>query len=266
MSYLIGAAVVGGTIISGVITNRQTIASAEGTAQAGVEAALINAGVSAENAKLQAETALAVSEGQVAGAIETALINAGVSRDNAKLQSTTLLQAAEMKALGGEAGVQEAQAQFANIQQLLAPYISAGETALTAQQALAGLGGEDAQREAIARIEQSPEFEAMTRQGEEAILQSASATGGLRGGDVQASLAQFRPAVLSQLIENQYAKLKGLTTVGQAAATTQAGAGVSTGATVASTLAQTGVPGVSQLPAPVGGAPVPTPQIGAPIL
>lgn len=258
-------AAVGVSVVSGYYTNQQAVASAENTAEASIETALIAAGVSADNAKLQAETVLANTELGVAGALEVALINAGVSRDNAILQAETFMTGAEMKALGGARGVAEAQSQFGNVQELLAPYISAGETAFTAQQALAGLGGEDAQRAAIARIEQSPEFEAMTRQGEEAILAKGSATGGLRGGDVQGALAQFRPAVLSQLIENQFKKLQGITAVGQAAATTQVGAGISTGATIAGTLAQTGatLPG-AELP---GGVPPGTaPQIPPPVL
>ena len=257
-------AAVGVSVVSGYYTNQQAVASAQNTAQASIETALIAAGVSADNAALQAETVLANTELGVAGALEIALINAGVSTDNAKLQAETFMTGAEMTALGGAIGVAEAQSQFANVQELLAPYISAGETAFTAQQALAGLGGEDAQREAIARIEQSPEFEAMTRQGEEAILAKGSATGGLRGGDVQGALAQFRPAVLSQLIENQFKKLGGITAAGQAAATTVAGAGISTGSTVASTLAQTG----ATLPEGVapGAVPGTAPQIPPPVL
>lgn len=236
----IAVAVVGGTVISGLITNNQAVASARNTAQASVEAALIAAGVSRENAILQAETALQGTAMQVEGAIKTALINAGVSIENANLQARTFMQGAEMKALGGAIGVAQAEMKFAGIQELLAPTILAGETAFTAQQALTGLGGDDAQREAITRIEQSPEFEAMTRTGEEAILAKGSATGGLRGGNVQAALAQFRPAVLSQLIENQYAKLQGIGEAGQAAAAQQAAGASTMATTIANVLAQTG--------------------------
>lgn len=118
----------------------------------------------------------------------------------------------------------------------LSPYARAGQTGLNAQLALAGLSGPAAQRRAIQQIEGGPEFQALTEAGEEAILQNASATGGLRGGNTQAALAQFRPQVLSQLINQQYSRLGGFTNLGrsttqdifargQAAAAGQAAAG-----------------------------------------
>jgi hypothetical protein len=78
--------------------------------------------------------------------------------------------------------------------------------------------GADRQRQAIQGIEQGPQFQELLRQGEQGILQNASATGGLRGGNVQGALAQFRPGLLNQLIEAQYGKLAGLTTLGSGSA------------------------------------------------
>jgi len=46
------------------------------------------------------------------------------------------------------------------------------------------------------------------------MLQQASATGGLRGGNIQAALAQFRPQLLQQLIEQRYGRLGGMTGLG----------------------------------------------------
>ena len=99
----------------------------------------------------------------------------------------------------------------------LQEFAAVGTDALKQQRALAGLDGPEAQQAAIAQIEAGPGFQALTRQGEEAILQRASATGGLRGGNVQAALAQFRPTLLNQFIEQQYGKLGGLTNLGGAA-------------------------------------------------
>lgn len=112
--------------------------------------------------------------------------------------------------------------------------------ALQAQQALIGLGGQPAQREAIAALEASPEFQALTQQGENALLQQASATGGLRGGNLQGALAQFRPQLLAQLINQQYGRLGGLTTLGQASAAGVGAAGQQTGAAIADLLAKQG--------------------------
>jgi len=87
------------------------------------------------------------------------------------------------------------------------------------------LAGEDEQQQAIEQLEGSPQFQALQTQGEEAILQNASATGGLRGGNTQAALAQFRPQMLSNLIQQQYANLGGITSLGQNAATMTGNAG-----------------------------------------
>lgn len=89
---------------------------------------------------------------------------------------------------------------------------------LTAQQDLLGLNGADAQRSAVGGIENSPMFSSLVNQGENAMRQNASATGGLRGGNFQGALAQFRPAMLSAAIADQYSRLGGLTGIGQNAA------------------------------------------------
>jgi len=100
--------------------------------------------------------------------------------------------------------------------------------------------GPEAQRAAISAIEQGPAFQALTEQGENALLQRASATGGLRGGNVQAALAQFRPQILSQLIEQQYGQLGGLAKFGQASAAGTGAAAQETGSNIASLLAAQG--------------------------
>jgi hypothetical protein len=126
--------------------------------------------------------------------------------------------AAEAQTEASQAAIAEQRTQFQALQENLAPYMEGGPTALTQQQALIGLGGPEAQQQAISAIEASPQFGAMVQQGEEAILQNAAATGGLRGGNTQAALAQFRPQVLSNLIESQYSKLGEVARLGQASA------------------------------------------------
>lgn len=91
-------------------------------------------------------------------------------------------------------------------------------------QSYAQLGAER-QRQAIQQIEQGPLFQELAKQGEQGILQNASATGGLRGGNVQGALAQFRPNLLNQLIEAQYGKLAGLTSLGSGSAQNLLGVG-----------------------------------------
>jgi len=81
------------------------------------------------------------------------------------------------------------------------------------------------QQQAITGIEQGPLYQELAKQGETGILQNASATGGLRGGNVQAALGQFRPQLLNQLIEQQYSKLAGLTSLGAGASQNLLGIG-----------------------------------------
>ena len=140
-------------------------------------------------------------------------------------QSEAADKAAGAQRDASQAAIAEQRRQQAEMERLLAPYMQAGQGALGAQQALLGLGGADAQRAAIAQIEQGPQFQAMVQQGETAILQNASATGGLRGGNTQAALAQFRPQMLSQLIQQQMAQLGGLSGAGQQGGMSAAGLG-----------------------------------------
>jgi len=134
--------------------------------------------------------------------------------------------AANAQTQSSQAQIGESRRQFDEIRKLLEPYTTAGPGALSQQQALLGLSGADAQRSAIGALEKSPQMQALTQQGENAILQNASATGGLRGGNIQAALAQFRPQILSSMIENQYSKLGGLTSIGQNAAAGVGNAGM----------------------------------------
>ena len=156
------------------------------------------------------------------------------------IQSRAAGKAAGQQADAAQAGIEEQRRQFEEMQKLLAPYVQAGQPALQAQQAMLGLGGAEAQQQAIAGVEQSPLLQALTRQGEEAMLQQASATGGLRGGNMQAALAQFRPQMLQEALDQQYARLGGLTALGQQSAAGVGAAGMQTGQQIAGLLGQQG--------------------------
>lgn len=149
-------------------------------------------------------------------------------------------EAATTQAASAERGIEEQRRQFDKMVELMSPYLAVGAPALTGQQALIGLQGPEAEQAAIDRLTGGSTFQELSRQGEEAILSRASATGGLRGGNVQQALAQFRPQLLSELIEQQYGRLGGLASMGQSAAAGQAAAGQQTGANVANLLANQG--------------------------
>lgn len=170
----------------------------------------------------------------VAAAVGAATVATGLY--SSSQQSKAARNASNAQVEASQAGVAEQQRQFDAIQKLLAPYVQSGTGALSAQQNLLGLNGADAQRSAIAALQSSPQFTSLLQQGENSILQNASATGGLRGGNTQAALAQFSPALLASTINDQYARLGGLTSLGQNAAAMTGNAGVQTGNNVAQLL------------------------------
>ena len=149
-------------------------------------------------------------------------------------------EAGAAQAQAAMAGVEETRRQFDKMVEIMSPYTQAGVGALSSQQNLLGLGGPEAQQQAIAQIESSPYLQSLQKQGEEAMLQNASATGGLRGGNIQASLAQYRPQLLNQAIQQQYANLAGLTSLGQASAAGVGAGAQQTGANIANLLGQAG--------------------------
>lgn len=138
------------------------------------------------------------------------------------------------------AGVAEQRAAREEMRKLLEPYVAAGTPALQAQMGALGLRGPEEQAAFVSQQEQSPIFQALARQGEESMLQNASATGGLRGGNLQGALAQFRPALLNQFLEQQYQRLGGMTTLGQQSAAGVGSAGMQTAGAIGELLGQGG--------------------------
>lgn len=201
----------------------------------------------------------------LSGAALAGVAVGGATLVSGYMQGEAAKDAAGTQAAASEAGIAEQRRQFDAIQKLMEPYVQAGTGAISQlqpfqqagaqafkqQQAIAGLRGPEAQRAAIAQIEQSPFLQSQIQQGEEALLQRASATGGLRGGNIQAALAQFRPQMLQQAIEQQYGRLGGFAGAGlgvteqlyrggQAAAAGQASQAQALGTNVSNLLAQQG--------------------------
>lgn len=201
----------------------------------------------------------------LSGAALAGIAVGGATLVSGLAQADAASSAAAAQTQASEAGIAEQRRQFDKVQELLKPYVEAGTgaieglepfaaagvPALQAQQALLGLAGPEAQRQAIQQLSTSPQMQALVEQGENALLQRASATGGLRGGNVQAALAQFRPQLLSELINQQYSRLGGLTALGQetisnlarlgqASAAGTGAAAQESGANIASLLAQQG--------------------------
>lgn len=121
------------------------------------------------------------------------------------------------------------QQQFAKVQALLAPYVSTGAQANAGQADLLGLNGVPQQQFAIDQLTKSPRFTGAKTFGENAILSNASATGGLRGGNVQGALGQFDENLVGQIIQEQFANLGGISSLGENAAAGTGNAAIATG-------------------------------------
>lgn len=171
-----------------------------------------------------------------------AVVGAGVVGGvlSSRAQKKAANSAANAQVQSSEMGVEEQRRQFDAVQKLLKPYADAGLSGLSGQQDLLGINGNAAQQAAINNINNSSEMQTYLKQGENAILQNASATGGLRGGNTQAALAQFRPQLLNQLINQRYQNYAGLTALGQNAAAGTGNAGMQTASNISNLYQQSG--------------------------
>lgn len=184
----------------------------------------------------------------------SAVVVGGTAIGGAVLGSNAARSAASTQARAAEAGQETQRQMFERTQEILRPYVQAGEAQLPTlggyaeagpqafdrQLALAGLAGPEAQRAAIEQVQAQPRFGALTRAGEEAILANAAATGGLRGGNTQNALARFRSDLLADELEREYARFGGLTAFGQGVSQNLAQLGQASAANVSSAGLQTG--------------------------
>lgn len=169
----------------------------------------------------------------VAGSVITGVMASGAQSDAAQT-------AADAQGQASAASIAEQRRQFDAVRELLKPYVDAGSGSLTAQKDLIGLNGNAAQQTAINNLMGSSQFQTVAKQGEDAMLQNASATGGLRGGNIQGALAQFRPQLLNQMIQQQFSNLGGITSLGQNAAAGQGNAGMQSANAISAALNQQG--------------------------
>ena len=178
-----------------------------------------------------------------AAVVASAVVGAG-----AAYMSAEAAEDASNAQVGAARAGQDTQRQmFERTQEILRPYVQAGQAQLPTlagytqagpqafgrQLDLAGLRGPQAQQAAIQQVQAQPRFGALTQAGEEAILANASATGGLRGGNTQNALARFRSDLLAQEIEREYARMGGLTAFGQGVSQNLARLGQASGANAA---------------------------------
>ena len=131
---------------------------------------------------------------------------------------TAAKNASQAQQQATQQGMAEQRRQFDIMQQLMNPYVQAGQQGLSGQQDLLGLNGFNKQQGAIGNIENSPFFNSQYQQAENALLQNAAATGGLRGGNFQEALADNRSNMLFNNVNQQLQNLSGVASNGQNAA------------------------------------------------
>lgn len=147
---------------------------------------------------------------------------------NAKKKAAKKAEAAQLEA--ARLATEEQRRQFDLTRSDNMPWLSAGQEALGGQMDLLGIGegGLAGQAAAIQGLKDSPLFQSIYNTGEEAILANASATGGLRGGNTQNSLARFGGDTLSQVIQQMFANLGGISGTGNSTAATLGSLGQNT--------------------------------------
>lgn len=169
-----------------------------------------------------------------------ALVSVGSGAIGGAINAYFGYRASKDQQMAAQTGINEVQNRYTDFQNSMQPYATAGGSALNSQLALAGLGAPGSEQAQIDAIKNSPEFQSMLKTGETSILQNASATGGLRGGNTQAALATYSPQLLSQLVNERYSRLSGISSMGYGASSNIGAAGLSTGQLIAQLLADKG--------------------------
>lgn len=124
---------------------------------------------------------------------------------------------AEAAAAAQQAALDQQMQMFREQQAMLQPFMNQAEDSMGRMGVLAGTQGAEAQQAAVNQIQNNPLFQAQLSQQEGALLQNAAATGGLRGGNTQGALAQFRPGMLQNEINQQFNRLGGIAGMGMEA-------------------------------------------------
>lgn len=174
----------------------------------------------------------------VAAAVGTAAVVGGVA--SSAMSGKAAGKAADAQAEASAASVEEQRRQFDAMQELLKPYVTAGTGSLQSQQDLLGMNGPAAQQQAIDSIQRGPAYQSAIQSGSNLITQNAAATGGLRGGNTQDALGRYGGDLLTNLVQNQFTNLGGLTSLGQNSAAQTGNAGMQSANSISNALAQGG--------------------------
>ena len=139
------------------------------------------------------------------------LIGAGVS-------ATAGIAGSLLQSGAAKSGQNAAQAQFAQEQANLAPYRTAGDSAVGVASDLSGANGPAAANAAMANFQTDPGYQFQLQQGERAVDAGAASQGILRSGATIKGEDTFGQGLAEQDFTNYYNRLFGLSQLGETAA------------------------------------------------
>jgi hypothetical protein len=140
---------------------------------------------------------------------------AGVAAIGAGLSAASGIAGGIMQSNAADKAQKQAQAQYQQQRNDLGPYREAGLPALQAQQALLGLQGQPAADAAMLQYQKSPGYQWQLDQGLRAVDAGAAAKGMLRSGATLKAEQTFGQGLADTDFSDYYARLMGLTTLGQ---------------------------------------------------
>ena len=149
-------------------------------------------------------------------------------------------QAGRLQAEATREGIAETRRQFDITQEQFAPFREAGVGALEQQQALLGLSGAEAQQTALSQFQQSPGQKFLQERQQRNLLRNQSAIGGLGGGNIRTALLQQGQQFAQTDLQNQLARLSGISGAGQQATQNLGALGAQTSGSIAQQLGQAG--------------------------
>lgn len=174
----------------------------------------------------------------IAGITAAAGIGGSVIASNGAKSAAN--KAAAQQAAADQASIAFQEKTQAATEARLAPWVTQGQSASSAQGDLLGLNGQAAQQAAISAQQNSPLYESLFRNGVNTTLANASATGGVRGGNTVGALFDKGKDTLAQVIEAQLTRLGGVSEQGQNAAAQVGNFGANAANNIGASLTSTG--------------------------
>ena len=147
-----------------------------------------------------------------------AAIPLAVSAFGSYMQSRAAGSAADAQVAASRQATKEQRKQLAATEESLSPYMGAGTSAISSQQALLGLLGPEAQAQAFQQFTESPGQAFLRQRGEQSLLRNASAIGGLGGGNIRSALQQQGIGFAQTDLQNQLQQLRMMSESGRGSA------------------------------------------------